>query len=73
MVHNRDRGENLENSLIERTPKTAFRALDLLLKPFRPYLCVLKTDQQVSKAKELVSGVFKIFQNRLVSPSSSSS
>ena len=33
-VHNRDQAEIFQNTLIERTPKAAFRALDFISKTF---------------------------------------
>ena len=46
-IHNRDLPENFPNSLIERTGRAAFHASNLILKPFRPLLGALKTDQEV--------------------------
>ena len=34
VVHNRDQAEIFQNTLIERTPKAAFRALDFISKTF---------------------------------------
>jgi len=47
VVHNWDRLENFQNSLIERIPKAAFLALDLSIKHSRPFPSDLKTDQEV--------------------------
>jgi len=47
MVHNRDRLEIFQNSLMECTPKAAFQALDLSIKCSRPFLSDLKTDKEV--------------------------
>ena len=58
VVHNRDQAEIFQNTLIERTPKAAFRALDLFLKHSRPFFCVYNTSQQVLKVREMVLGVF---------------
>ena len=44
VVHNRDWGKNFQNSLIERMPKAAFRALDVFQKPSRHSSGVVKTD-----------------------------
>ena len=71
MVHNRDRGKNFQNSLIEHTSKAAFRALDVFQKPSRPSSDVIKVDLEVETKSEVVLGVFKNFQNRPKSPSSS--
>ena len=38
---------NFQNSLIECTGKAAFQASDLFLKPSKPLLSFLKTDQEV--------------------------
>ena len=46
VVHNKDWPENFQKSLIERTGKAAFQALDLSLKSSRPLLSVLKTDKE---------------------------
>jgi len=54
VVHNRDRPEIFQNSLIERTPKAAFRALNLSIKHSRPFSSDLKTDKEVLKARETV-------------------
>jgi len=54
VVHNRDRLEIFQNSLIECTPKAAFRALNLSIKHYRPFQSDLKTDQEVLKAREAV-------------------
>jgi len=53
-VHNRDRPEIFQNSLIERTPKAAFRALKLSIKHSRPFPSDLKTDIEVLKARKTV-------------------
>jgi len=37
VVHNRDQQEIFQNSLIERTPKAAFQALNLSIKRSRPF------------------------------------
>ena len=47
VVHNRDRPENFQNSIIECMGKAAFQAVDLSLKPSRSLFSVLKTDQEV--------------------------
>ena len=47
VVHNKDWGKNFQNSLIERTPKAAFQALDVFQKPSRPFSGVVKTDLEV--------------------------
>jgi len=52
VVHNRDRPEIFQNSLIERTTKAAFRTLNLSIKHSRPFPSDLKTDKEVSKAKQ---------------------
>jgi len=52
VVHNRDRPEIFQNSLIERMPKAAFRAINLSIKHSRPFPSDLKTDQEVLKARE---------------------
>ena len=52
MVYNMDRPENFKTS-IERTGKAAFQALNLSLKPYRPLLGVLKTDQEVFYLSEV--------------------
>jgi len=54
VVHNRDRPEIFQNSLIEHTPKAAFQTLNLFLKHSRPFQSDLKTDQEVLKAREAV-------------------
>jgi len=54
VVHNRDRPEIFQNSLIERTVKAAFRALNLSIKQSRPFPSDLKTDKEVLKARETV-------------------
>jgi len=54
VVHNRDRPEIFQNFLIERTPKAAFRALNLSLKHSRPFPSDFKTDKEVLKARETV-------------------
>jgi len=54
VIHNRDRPENFQNTLIERTPKAAFQALNLSTKHSRPFPSDLKTDQEVLKARETV-------------------
>ena len=54
VVHNRDWYENFQNFLIERMPKAAFRALNLSIKPSRPFPSALKAIQEVVKAKEIV-------------------
>jgi len=54
MVHNRDRPEIFQSSLIERTPKAAFWALNFSIKYYRPFPSDLKTDKQVLKARESV-------------------
>jgi len=47
VVHNRDWQEIFQqNSLIERTPKAAFQALDLSIKRSWPFLSDLKIDQE---------------------------
>jgi len=56
MVHNRDRPEIFQNSLIERTPKAVFRALNLSIKHTKPFTSDLKTDQEVLKGRETVKG-----------------
>ena len=55
MVHNRDRAENFQNSLIERTEKAAFQTSDSSLKPS---FSVLKTNQEVFYPLEVVLGDF---------------
>jgi len=52
VVHNRDQPETFQNSLIERTPKATFWALNLSIKHSRPFPSDLKTDQDVLKARE---------------------
>ena len=47
VVHNRDWDKNYQNSLIECTPKAAFRTLDVFQKPSRPSSGVVKTDLEV--------------------------
>jgi len=54
VVHNRDRPEIFQNSLIERTPKAAFWTLNLSIKHSRPFPSDLKTDKEVLKARETV-------------------
>jgi len=54
VVHNRDRPEIFQNSLIEPTPKAAFPALILSIKHSRPFPSDLKTDQEVLKAREAI-------------------
>jgi len=54
VVHNRDRLEIFQNSLIGRTPKAAFRALNLSIKHSRPFPSELKTDKEVLKVREAV-------------------
>jgi len=58
MVHNRNRPEIFRNSLIERTPKAAFRASNLSIKHSRLFPSDLKTDQEILKARETVKGDF---------------
>jgi len=58
VVHNRDRPEIFQNSLIERMPKAAFQALNLSIKRSRPFPSDLKTDQEVLKARETVKSDF---------------
>jgi len=58
VVHNRDRPEIFQNSLIECTPKAAFQALNLSIKHSRPFPNDLKTDQEVLKAIETVKSDF---------------
>jgi len=53
VVHNRDRLEKFQNSLIEHTPKAAFLALDLSIKQFRPFPSDLKTDQELKVIFEI--------------------
>jgi len=53
MNHNSG-SEIFQNSLIERTPKAAFQALNLSIKHSRPLPSDLKTDQEVLKAREAV-------------------
>jgi len=54
VVHNRDQPEIFQNSLIERTPKAAFQALNLSVKHSTPFPSNLKTDQELLKAREAV-------------------
>ena len=42
VVHNRDQAEIFQNTLIERTPKAAFRALDFISKTFYTFLLCLQ-------------------------------
>jgi len=58
VVHNRDRPENFQNSLIERMPKAAFLVLDLSIKHSSPFQSDLKTDQQVLQTRETVKSDF---------------
>jgi len=58
VVHNRDRPETFQNSLIERTPKAAFQALNSSIKRSRTFPSDLKTDQEVLKARETVKSDF---------------
>jgi len=62
VVHNRDQPEIFQNSLIKRTPKAAFRALNLSIKYSRPFPSDLKTDQEVLQARETVKGGFGILK-----------
>jgi len=54
VVHNRDQPEIFQNSLIEHTPKAAFRAFNLSIKHPRPFPSDLKTDKEVLKEGETV-------------------
>jgi len=54
VVHNRDQPEN---SLIERTPKAAFLALDLSIKRSRPFPSDLK---KYYKQRKLLKLIFDI-------------
>ena len=58
VVHNRDRAENFQNSLIERTGKAAFQTSDSSLKPSWALFSVLKTNQEVFYPLEVVLGDF---------------
>jgi len=59
VVQNRDPGTgNFQNSLIERTQKAAFLALDLSIKHSRPFPSDLKTDQEVLQTRETINGNF---------------
>jgi len=60
VVHNRDRPEIFQNSLIERPPKAAFWALNLSIKHSRPFPSDLKTDQEVLKQGKLIFEILKI-------------
>jgi len=62
VIHNRDRLEIFQNSLIERRPKAAFLTLDLSIKCSRPFPSDLKTDQEVLLARETVKGDFEILK-----------
>ena len=45
-LYHKDQLEISHNFLIEHTPKAVFQALNSSLKPSRPLLGVLKTDQE---------------------------
>jgi len=62
VVHNKDQLEILQNSLIERTPKVAFQALNLSIKHSRPFPSDLKTDQEVLKQGKLSKVIFEILR-----------
>jgi len=56
VIRNRDRPEIFQISLIERTPKAAFQALNI--KHSIPFPSDLKTDQEILKARETVKSDF---------------
>jgi len=53
-----DRPELFKNSLIERTPKAAFLALDLSIKHSKPFPSDSKTDKGVLQTRETVKSNF---------------